>query len=133
MSRSSFHSLFKFKISGAPKLIRPTHVFLAIGIISLISTGILLHQFAYNDTPWFFNFKPSPFNKVNIDDESLLSAPLTFEDIRSYERNLPQHNLSLPFPEGKNGRFVRFSNEIWALGLNNQLHNRYITNLSLLF
>lgn len=27
----------------------------------------------------------------------------TYEDIKRYERRLPQHNLDLPFPEGRDG------------------------------
>lgn len=43
-----------------------------------------------------------------------------FELIRDYERNLPQNSLYHP------KRMVRFSNEVWGLGLNNQLNNRCV-------
>jgi hypothetical protein len=56
--------------------------------------------------------------------KSTSSYPLTFKQIREYERNLPQHVTSLPPPEGINGRTLKFSNEVWGLGLNNQLNNR---------
>lgn len=36
-----------------------------------------------------------------------------------WEDNLPQHNLDLPFPEGKTGRYVMFSNQVRRLGWNN--------------
>jgi hypothetical protein len=49
---------------------------------------------------------------------------LSFKQIREYERRLPQHDTSLPPPEGINGRTLAFSNEVWGLGLNNQLNNR---------
>lgn len=55
---------------------------------------------------------------------SKAEQPLTFERIREYERNLPQHRTSLPSPEGINGRTLKVSNEVWGLGLNNQLNNR---------
>ncbi|KAL5527006.1 hypothetical protein ACEPAF_8735 [Sanghuangporus sanghuang] len=35
--------------------------------------------------------------------------PPTYGGIREYERRLPQHNLSLPFPEGKDGMYLRFA------------------------
>jgi hypothetical protein len=38
------------------------------------------------------------------------------------ERALPQHNLGLPFPEGKHGKYVKFSSQIKALGWNNVLN-----------
>ncbi|KAF8303077.1 hypothetical protein DL93DRAFT_2067058 [Clavulina sp. PMI_390] len=37
------------------------------------------------------------------------------------ERLLPQHDKNLPFPEGAHGRFLRFEDQLWGTGLNNQL------------
>ena len=45
-----------------------------------------------------------------------------YEDIRKWESALPQHNLDLPFPEGRTGRYVKFSNQIQQLGWNNVLN-----------
>lgn len=47
--------------------------------------------------------------------------PPSFDNIREYERLLPQHNLSLPYPEGENGMYLRFPGHIWGHGLNNVL------------
>ncbi|KAL0568818.1 hypothetical protein V5O48_013162 [Marasmius crinis-equi] len=49
----------------------------------------------------------------------LAMGPPTHEAIRAFERGLPQHNLDLAFPEGRSGRYVRFSNQIAMLGWNN--------------
>ena len=38
----------------------------------------------------------------------------TYERFYEMERNYPQHNPSLPFPEGENGRFVWVSNQHWG-------------------
>jgi hypothetical protein len=46
-------------------------------------------------------------------------GPPHYDSIHEYERNLPQHDLSLPFPEGKDGRYVWFANQIKLLGWNN--------------
>ncbi|KAF8529746.1 hypothetical protein BU17DRAFT_6062, partial [Hysterangium stoloniferum] len=46
----------------------------------------------------------------------------TYGNINKTERNLPQHNLDLPFPEGRTGRYVKFSNQIVGLGWNNVLN-----------
>ncbi|KAJ7739236.1 hypothetical protein DFH07DRAFT_840276 [Mycena maculata] len=46
-------------------------------------------------------------------------GPPTYTALRRWEAALPQHNLSLPFPEGKTGRYVKFSNQIRVLGWNN--------------
>lgn len=39
-----------------------------------------------------------------------------FDEIFLREAQLPQHNLSAPYPEGQGGRFLRFSNQVWGLG-----------------
>ncbi|KAK7053527.1 hypothetical protein R3P38DRAFT_2850795 [Favolaschia claudopus] len=47
------------------------------------------------------------------------SGPPKYVSLRKWEASLPQHNLSLPFPEGKSGRYVKFSNQAGWLGWNN--------------
>lgn len=47
--------------------------------------------------------------------------PPSFDMIRQYERSLPQHNISLPSPEGVNGMYIRFPDHLWGHGLNNVL------------
>lgn len=47
-----------------------------------------------------------------------------YTDIRELEMNLPQHNLELPYPEGRRGRYVLFSNSRTHLsGWNNKLND----------
>ncbi|THU98634.1 hypothetical protein K435DRAFT_660580 [Dendrothele bispora CBS 962.96] len=48
-------------------------------------------------------------------------GPPTYDWLRQWEKNLPQHDLELPAPEGKNGRYVKFTNQIKMLGWNNCL------------
>ncbi|KAJ7205855.1 hypothetical protein B0H12DRAFT_1034925 [Mycena haematopus] len=47
------------------------------------------------------------------------SGPPKYVALRQWEAALPQHNLALPFPEGKTGRYVKFSNQVGWLGWNN--------------
>ncbi|KAH9480254.1 Strobilurin A biosynthesis cluster protein l1 [Psilocybe cubensis] len=50
--------------------------------------------------------------------------PPTYDDLRKWEQNLPQHNLDLQFPEGKTGRYVMFtSSQVEVLGWNNKFIN----------
>lgn len=51
-----------------------------------------------------------------------LSVP-SYDDIKAYETSLPQHDLDLPFPEGRNGRFIKFNVPYQGLGWNNQLQD----------
>ena len=53
--------------------------------------------------------------------------PPGYEDIRGYERRLPQHNLSLPFPEGAGGLYLRFPGHLWGHGLNNILQETCVS------
>ncbi|TFK60507.1 hypothetical protein BDN72DRAFT_779325 [Pluteus cervinus] len=59
-------------------------------------------------------------------------GPPTYEKIQEFERNLPQHNLDLPYPEGKTGRYVKFSNQIKYLGWNN-VFNEILMNTYLAY
>ncbi|KAF8575750.1 hypothetical protein K439DRAFT_1397933 [Ramaria rubella] len=47
--------------------------------------------------------------------------PPSYSHYWQYERDLPQHNLSLSPPEGQNGSYIRFSNALWGHGWNNVL------------
>ncbi|KAG8855398.1 hypothetical protein FRB96_007055 [Tulasnella sp. 330] len=44
-----------------------------------------------------------------------------YDEYVAWEDHLPQHNTSLAYPEGPNGRYLMFSNQQWGYGLNNQL------------
>ncbi|KIK69943.1 hypothetical protein GYMLUDRAFT_236395 [Collybiopsis luxurians FD-317 M1] len=59
-------------------------------------------------------------------------GPPTYEALRKYEENLPQHQLELPLPEGRNGRYVKFSNQIGMLGWNN-VFNELLMNAHLAY
>ncbi|KAL0574566.1 hypothetical protein V5O48_007403 [Marasmius crinis-equi] len=59
----------------------------------------------------------------------LRGTPPDWKELRAFEDSLPQHNLELPFPEGKDGRYVRFSNEIRQLGWNNVLNEVLINTV----
>ncbi|KAG8906179.1 hypothetical protein FRC01_008099, partial [Tulasnella sp. 417] len=47
----------------------------------------------------------------------------TYKEISAYEKSLPQHKMNLPWPEGKDGRFLRFSTPYHNIGFNNQLQD----------
>lgn len=55
--------------------------------------------------------------------------PPSYDSIREFERHLPQHNLSLPFPEGEHGIYLRFPGHIWGHGLNNVLQEVWVQSL----
>jgi len=57
--------------------------------------------------------------------ETDTSFPPSWEKLQQWERALPQHNLELPSPEGKNGRYVKFNNQIRMLGWNNVFNEMY--------
>jgi hypothetical protein len=55
------------------------------------------------------------------------NGPPQWTELREYERTLPQHNLSLPLPEGRHGRYVRFNQQIRQLGWNNVFNEMCVT------
>ncbi|TFK40449.1 hypothetical protein BDQ12DRAFT_679432 [Crucibulum laeve] len=57
-----------------------------------------------------------------------LDLPPTWDRLKKWEHDLPQHNTSLPFPEGKTGRYLFFKNEIQMLGWNNCLNERLMNS-----
>jgi hypothetical protein len=74
----------------------------------------------------YYNLVPVQSN-ITVTAENTLPSPIplrppTYDRLRQWETNLPQHNFDLPFPEGQTGRYVRFSNQINMLGWNNVLN-----------
>ena len=62
---------------------------------------------------------------VVVDDtwrDMNIDIPPRYLDVYEEERRLPQHNLSLPYPEGSTGRYVKFTSQINMLGWNNVLN-----------
>ncbi|KAF7293605.1 hypothetical protein MIND_01139700 [Mycena indigotica] len=53
-----------------------------------------------------------------------LSLGPSYRQLYGEMERLPQHDLALPFPEGKNGRYVKFSVQANFLGWNNCLNER---------
>lgn len=46
-----------------------------------------------------------------------VNLPPLYEEWYEYERRLPQHNVSLPFPEGANGLYFYPANHVWGESL----------------
>jgi hypothetical protein len=40
-----------------------------------------------------------------------------YEAYHDYERHLPQHNLSLPFPEGRDAKFFWAANHVTSMNI----------------
>lgn len=52
---------------------------------------------------------------IGANESNSSSYPSTYLEFYEQERALPQHNASLSFPEGENGRFMWISNQIWGM------------------
>lgn len=62
---------------------------------------------------------------VDVEEESRWAPASCFhpknfslECVRQREDALPQHNLDLPFPEGRTGRYITFLNQYIHMGFN---------------
>ncbi|CAE6441273.1 unnamed protein product [Rhizoctonia solani] len=91
--------------------------------VTTVSTLLLLFTFTsffyWGDLDLFAYPEQSPWS----------SEATNFEQIFVREAQLPQHNLSARYPEGQDGRFVRFSNQVWGLGWNNLLQERLLNTI----
>ena len=65
-------------------------------LIQRIGAFFLITMLGLLAVRWYYRW-PREFS-----DEEYHGLP-TYREIREYERNLPQHDLNLPWPEGKNG------------------------------
>ncbi|CAA7269522.1 unnamed protein product [Cyclocybe aegerita] len=91
-------------------------------MLGIVALGIFLFFFSYTRPGKIYIWRiilaiPSSIGHLLVD----LDQPPTYEKLRKWEANLPQHNLDLPFPEGRTGRYVYFSNELVKIGWNNKL------------
>lgn len=51
------------------------------------------------------------------------TLPPLYQEYVAYEDALPQHDDSLPFPEGSNAKFVFFANHPWGTGWGNVMQS----------
>jgi hypothetical protein len=97
---------------------RPLRVLIVVSLLIVVLLTVtsanpkLRHLVRAKYNP--FVSENGPWRTVDDSDE-----PPNYLALRQWEAALPQHNLSLPFPEGKSGRYVKFSNQIRWLGWNN--------------
>ncbi|KAJ3575870.1 hypothetical protein NP233_g814 [Leucocoprinus birnbaumii] len=87
-------------------------------IVSVVA--LVLFLFFFHPSPWRVRAISGliPLNEVDANT----NYPPSYERLRSWEMSLPQHDLSLPYPEGRDGRFVKFSSQVQQLGWNNCLN-----------
>lgn len=90
-------------------------VFFAAGIVVLLGVGRIARRWV-RDTM-------GPMEDLD------LNTPPRYLDLKEIQKNLPQHNLSLPYPEGSTGRYVKFSSQRKRVGWNNVLHEVYVLPL----
>ncbi|KAF9508505.1 hypothetical protein BS47DRAFT_1415930 [Hydnum rufescens UP504] len=77
---------------------------------------------------WQFLLQTDVFPIYSNENTSL---PLLYPDLQDEERCLPQHNLDLPYPEGRSVKMLHFGNQIWGFIDNpTRLLNTYIAYLA---
>lgn len=70
---------------------------------------VLLDQLYFGGTLYYPTGTGSEHIELHNHSQSL------YNDIFSYENSLPQHNKSLPFPEGESGLYFYPANHIWGM------------------
>ncbi|KAG6809114.1 hypothetical protein H0H93_016107, partial [Arthromyces matolae] len=102
-------------------------------IIAFAVSVIALLFLTASPSSAYSRFIGRPSNQHPQIYEETLSQPKVpppkYERLRKWEENLPQHDQSLSFPEGKSGRYIKFSNQIVMLGWNNVLNEVRLASL----
>jgi hypothetical protein len=80
-----------------------------------------------------FNWKDLPQALQALQPSIDLDRPPEYKRLKRWEMDLPQHNLDLPFPEGRTGRYVLFKNQVVGLGWNNGLNEVYVEHSHQIF
>ncbi|EGN95083.1 hypothetical protein SERLA73DRAFT_187372 [Serpula lacrymans var. lacrymans S7.3] len=68
-----------------------------------------------------FFFYGREAGKIEIPSIRSGTVPPLYEKYHEYERHLPQHNLSLPFPEGRDAKFFWAANHVTGSGWGNAM------------
>ncbi|CUA66639.1 hypothetical protein RSOLAG22IIIB_00080 [Rhizoctonia solani] len=86
---------------------RARNILLALGVFLFV--GFYLSSYPSDEVP------------VSPPTNEILPGPRDFEDYKERLQKMPQHNPDLPPPAGRNGRYIRFRNQVYGLGWNNIL------------
>jgi len=88
---------------------------LRFGLLFLATIAFFFHynyNYSLTSTPddpdyllSFLHDLPKPENGTN---------PPRFYEWHDREKRLPQHDLNLPYPQGREGRYIRFTNQVWG-------------------
>ncbi|KAF9018651.1 hypothetical protein BDZ89DRAFT_1165052 [Hymenopellis radicata] len=99
---------------------RPLHFFLAGRRFPSIVVFLFLVAFLL----WYWISEPSlPQVSVSFTPPKQdVPPPPTWDWLKNWEQNLPQHDLHVSPPDGTTGRYVKFSNQAQQLGWNNILN-----------
>ncbi|KAG9226540.1 hypothetical protein CCMSSC00406_0005793 [Pleurotus cornucopiae] len=103
-----------------PALRRPRRLVLSI-LIAIVLFWVLVQPNG------LFFYRRELFPK-----DKRAGSPPRFKEQWQWQESLPQHNTSLPYPEGKTGRYIKFSNQVTRLGWNNAL-NEILLNAHLAY
>ncbi|KAI0291368.1 hypothetical protein B0F90DRAFT_1777336 [Multifurca ochricompacta] len=90
-------------------------------VLAVLATGAFLYTWSFlsssshrhqDDIPLYLQDLPKPEGGVD---------PPRFYEWHEREKRLPQHNPDLPFPQGREGRYIFFSNHVWGVGWGNAM------------
>ncbi|KAH7885742.1 hypothetical protein F5I97DRAFT_1145854 [Phlebopus sp. FC_14] len=104
----------------SPRQFLSKRCFRALGLLFLTSWALL----------WWYHHQEDelPLHWEEWDAE-YHSLPPLYEDYHEFERHLPQHNLSLPFPEGRDAKFFWAANHVTRSGWGNAMQELLVNAL----
>ena len=107
---------------------RPSAVFRPSSILPRSLRGHFFGLLFLATIAFFFryNYSKYPSTSTPDDPDYLLyflrglpkpeggTNPPRFYEWHDREKRLPQHDINLPYPQGREGRYIRFTNQVWG-------------------
>jgi hypothetical protein len=80
---------------------------MAIGAVTVISLWLVLYAYTRG--------RSTEPVKLDIDADAVDRLPPLYKQYSASEEQLPQHNLNLPFPDGRHAKYIWFSNHVRSM------------------
>lgn len=126
MSLPIARSLPSVSLASLRSRINRRVITITIVTIFLLSLLASFHSSVRSRIPLSLDLGSISEDEKDMTGGTLRTPPPQYEAWTEAERALPQHNLDLPYPEGRTGKYVKFSNQIKALGWNNVFNEMYV-------
>ena len=107
-----------------PRRIFRCHVRIPFSLLVIIATTVFLYRRLRTPPPSddiLFHLQGLPQPEGGTD-------PPRFYGWHDREKELPQHDLALPYPQGREGRYIYFANQACCASFSLRLRSKHVLN-----